>query len=165
MVQAFTTWIKHGKKHLGATIGSEEYKAEYIHAKVEEWVQELNVLCDIAKTHPQAAYCAFTYSFRHKFNYIMRTIPDIKHLLQPVEDVIRHKFIPTLCDNRACNNDERLLFALPVRYGGLGITDTTAISDIEYNISNELTKELQSKILHQKLQVDQQNIESNTLKK
>ena len=35
------------KKHLGATIGSEEYKAEYIHAKVEEWVQELNVLCEI----------------------------------------------------------------------------------------------------------------------
>ena len=93
------------------------------------------------------------------------TIPDIKHLLQPVEDVIRHKFIPTLCDNRACNNDERLLFALPVRYGGLGITDITAISDIEYNISNELTKELQSKILHQNLHVDQQNIESNTLKK
>ena len=123
-----------GKKHLGATIGSEEYKAEYIHAKVEEWVQELNVLRDIAKTHPQAAYCAFTYSFRHKFNYIMSTIPDIKHLLQPVEDVIRHKFIPTLCDNRACNNDERLLFALPVRYGGLGITDITAISDIEYII-------------------------------
>ena len=95
----------------------------------------------------------------------MRTIPYIKHLLQPVEDVIRHKFIPTLCDNRACNNDERLLFALPVRYGGLEITDITAISDIEYNISNELTKELQSKILHQNLHIDQKNIESNTLKK
>ena len=131
-----------GKKHLGATIGSEEYKADYIQAIVEEWVQELNVLCDIAEIHPQAAYYAFTYSFRHKFNYIMTKIPDIKHLLQPVEDVIRHKFIPTLCDNQDNNNNERLLFALPVSYGGLG--DITAISDIEYNISNELTKELYS---------------------
>ena len=155
----------NGKKHLGATIGSEEYKAEYIQAKVEEWVKELNVLCDIAKTHPHSAYCAFTYSFRHKFNYIMRTIPDIKHILQPIEDVIRHKFIPTLCDNRACNDDERLLFSLPVRYGGLGIIDITAISDIEYNISNELTKELQSKILHQNIHFDQQTIESNISKK
>ena len=46
----------HGRKHLGAVIGSEDYKKEYVAEKVEEWVESLYKLTNIAKTQPQAAY-------------------------------------------------------------------------------------------------------------
>ena len=79
----------------------------------------------------------------------MRTIPNIEHLLQPIEDIIRHKFIPAICENRMCSDDDRLLLSLPVRLGGLGITNIVSISDLEYDFSNKITKKMQNNIENQ----------------
>ena len=53
--------------------------------RVKEWVAELKLLSKIAKFHPQAA---FTLFFRQKYDYVIRAIPNISHLLQPFENVI-----------------------------------------------------------------------------
>ena len=114
-----------------------------------DWCTQLNLLSDIAIFYPQAAYCAYTSGFKHKFNYAIRTIPNIKHLLQPIEDIIRHKFLPSICDNRICSDDDRLLLSLPVRLGGLGINNITSTADFEFEFSNEVTKILQQNIKNQ----------------
>ena len=65
-IQIFT----EGKRHLGAVIGTEENKKNYINDKIREWTKEINMLADIATTHPQAAYTAYVTSYhQHKHNY------------------------------------------------------------------------------------------------
>ena len=50
-----------GKKHLGAAIGSEDYKNEFMNEKIKSWVTEIINLTEIAKKDPHSAYCAFTH--------------------------------------------------------------------------------------------------------
>eukprot|EP00794_Sanderia_malayensis_P003908 gene3908-biopygen3346 len=103
-----------GKRHLGAVIGSLEFKNNYVSDLVDSWVKQFLILSDIEKFYPQSAYCAFTAGFRHKLNYVIRTINNIEHLLEPVENAIRNKLIPSLCEGRSCNDLERDLLSLPV---------------------------------------------------
>ena len=53
--------------------------------------------------------------------YIMRTIPDVSPLFQPLEDVIHLKLIPSLAGHSACSTLEREALSLPCHLGGLGI--------------------------------------------
>ena len=41
-----------GPKHLGAVIGSQKYKEEYVGEMVKEWVESLHKPANIAKTQP-----------------------------------------------------------------------------------------------------------------
>ena len=83
-----------GKRHLGAVIGSTEYRNEYAKYLVKDWDNQLNILSTTAETQPQAAYLAFVTGFKSKLNYFLRTIPNIHHLLLPLERKARNKFIP-----------------------------------------------------------------------
>ena len=60
----------------------------------------------------------------------MRTLPDIENLL--IE--------------RNCSEAERLLIALPVRMGGLGLINPSDSADAEYSASIRLNAPLGSKI-------------------
>ena len=42
-----------GKRHLGAAIGSEEFKQQYCTDLVTKWLTELELLCDVAESQPQ----------------------------------------------------------------------------------------------------------------
>ena len=57
---------------------------------------ENNPISKIAKTEPNMAYSLFANGFRHKFTYIMRTIPNTEHLFKPIDKVIDDEFIPAL---------------------------------------------------------------------
>ena len=81
-----------GQRHLGAVIGSLEYKRLYIKNLVEEWAKMINKLSDFG----QAAYAAFTHGVRHKITYFMRTIEGQDQYLQPLDMLIDEKFIPAL---------------------------------------------------------------------
>ena len=126
--------------HLGALVGIGEFRKEYVIMKVNEWVTELKLLTNTAKFYPQAAYYAFTLGFGPKFNYIIRTIPNISHPLQPLENVIQREFITSLFEGRTCNDEEHQLLSVPVKLGGMGITNITSISDIEYQTSKHNKK-------------------------
>ena len=100
-----------GKRHLGAVVGTEEFRKEYVIMGVNEWVAELKLLTKI----------------RQKFNYVIRTIPNIRHPLQPIENVIRQEFITSLFEGRTCNDEECQLLSLPVKLSGMGVTNITSI--------------------------------------
>ena len=53
----------NGKRHLGAVIGSQEYRDEYVINKTDQIANELNNLCEIAKLEPQTAYSCFVRGF------------------------------------------------------------------------------------------------------
>jgi len=47
-----------GRKHLGAAIGSSSYKKSYMKTKVDEWVSQLKILSEIAKS-PTRCMCLY----------------------------------------------------------------------------------------------------------
>ena len=65
------------QRHLGAVIGTANFKQNYMKEKISQWIQELRILNKIASYKPQAAYSCFITGFKHKPTYFMRTIPNI----------------------------------------------------------------------------------------
>jgi hypothetical protein len=64
---------------------------------------------------PQAAYIAFLSGFRHKFTYHIRTIPDIQHQLQQIDNIINTELLPALMAGRNLSLQDHKLLALPTR--------------------------------------------------
>ena len=110
---------REGKKHLGAVIGTESFRDEYVNQKLEEVADELRILVEITKIEPQAAYAAFVAGFRHKLTYMMRTIPNIGQHLSKIDNILSNEFIPALMGGKIVNDSERKLLSMPVKYGGL----------------------------------------------
>ena len=150
-----------GKRHLGAAIGTPQFISAYVEHEVHEWVNEIECLSSIALTQPHAAYAAFTHGLKHKWTYLIRTIPDVESLLQPLKEAIRHKFLSSLTGRSALSNDTRYLLALPVRHGELGIINPTRNSRFYHQSSKNITAPLisliseQSPIYHQEAKAQQ----------
>ncbi|XP_065893485.1 uncharacterized protein [Dysidea avara] len=138
-----------GKRHLGAAIGSPSFITSFVETKVTSWVRELQQLSDISVTHPQAAYAALIHGFIGKWNYLMRCIPNIQPLLSPLEHTIRLKFLPSLTGQPSFSDTDRNLFALPARWGGLGVIDPVRYSLSQFAASVEVTAPLVHLILQQ----------------
>lgn len=140
---------KDGQRHLGAVIGTEEFKKEYIGEKVKEWIHEVEVLSDMARTEPHAAYSAYTHGLQHRWRFAMRTIPGISPLLAPLEVSIRNTFLPALLRYHTIGDGERALLELPPRLGGMGITSPEKLATVENLNSLKLTRSLTEKIIAQ----------------
>jgi len=140
-----------GKRYLGAAIETIAYRKSFVGKKVGDWVQQLEFLTKIAKQYPHAAYSAYVCGFKHKLNYVIRTIPSIEEDLKPIEHVIRTKLILALCDGRSCNNDESDLLSLPVKFGGMGLDDITQIAVFEFESSKSVTTKLLKEIKDQNI--------------
>ena len=94
------------------------------------------------ETEPQTAYLAFVSGLKSKLNYFLRTIPNIRHLLLPLEGTIRNKFIPPVTGYHICSDKERVLISLPTRYGGLAIPIFYETAEFEFMNSSKTTLEL-----------------------
>ena len=66
----------------------------------------------IAKTHPQAAYSAFTSGHKRKLTFYMRTIQNIESFMLPLDKVIKQTSIPALLNDFQISEDLRSLIAL-----------------------------------------------------
>ena len=55
-----------GQRHLGAVVGSQCFREQYVKELVEGWVKEVETLAEYAASEPQAAYAAFTFGLIHK---------------------------------------------------------------------------------------------------
>ena len=90
-------------------------------------------------------YCPDTTSRRlqclhsRSLESLSRTIPDIAELLNPLED---QHLILALTGRQPCSREERDLLALPVRLGGMGITNPVSTSHRNFEASTRLTSPL-----------------------
>ena len=129
-----------GKWHLGAALGTSQFRNEYIIEKINKWVEELHVLSEIAKIEPQAAYTCFLSGYKHKFNYYMRTIPGIGKLLRKVDEVILTEFISAITGGIFITENDRKLLSLAPRLGGLGIPIFEELCEIKYQNSTMISE-------------------------
>ena len=130
------------KIHLSAVIGSTEYRDKYVKDLVKDWDNQLTILSTIAETQLQAAYLALARRFKSTLNYFLRIVPNICHLLLPLERTIRKKFIPAVTGNHICSDKERALISLPTKYSGLAIPIFHETAEIEFMNSSKITSEL-----------------------
>ena len=133
---------------MGAVVGSEKYREEYVNQKLDNWIRDVAQLTLIATDEPQLALSAFTKALCMRWLFMQRTIPNIKDKFQPLEDVIREKLIPAIVGKRVSPLGRRVL-ALPVRLGGLGIQNPVDTADGEFKTSVRVTKNLNEIIQRQ----------------
>ena len=109
-----------GKRHLGAVIGSNNFRTKYVNEKVTDWCNELKILSKFEKSQPQAAYAAFCFGEQNKFSYFLRTIPEMNDLMQPVDKIVQNLLLPAISGEKFFAK-ERELYLFLVRSEGLGI--------------------------------------------
>ena len=114
--------IVKGHRVLGSVIGSESSCNEYKRQKQNEYIGVVEKLSKHAKTSPQNAYHCFAKGLQNKLTFLSRTTPAILENLQETEKLIKNKLIPALTGKQEVSEDDRLLFSLPVRDGGLNIS-------------------------------------------
>ena len=130
-------------RFLGGIVGSSVGRDEFVSLKVDVWEQHVNLLSDIAKDQPQAAYVALTKSLQNEWSFLQRVVPHCGHHFQQVE---KSNFIPSLLGHDITPLD-RDLFSLPVRLGGLGIRNPTTTADSLYSTSRHATQLLSNAIM------------------
>ena len=137
-----------GKRHLGAALGSDEFKQAYIDEKVKIWCDRLKRLSEIAKSQPHVAYAAYIHGEQHRYTYFTRTIIDIGSNLQPIDETIENEFLPALF-GRDISAQEREVLSLPVKEGGLGIRRIHEKSMQSYSTSRKIMSPLINQIKKQ----------------
>jgi hypothetical protein len=113
-----------------------------------KWVKEIINLADFATTQPQASYAVYTFGLKHRWTYFLRTLPDIRDMLQPLEEAITKFLLPALVDHK-CSPLERAILALPVKKGGIGVTNPCIEATLEYSVSRKVTTLLVEQIQEQ----------------
>ena len=141
-----------GQRHIGAVIGSDRFKEEFVTKKVDNWVKDIEKLSIIAEEEPQSAFCAFNTAIVHRWTFLQRTVEDISQYFQPLEDIIRNKLIPAMI-GRQVSDIEREMLSLPYRYGGMGIQNPVETADREYMTSINITKDLTQLIFAQDMDI------------
>ena len=144
-----------GKRHLGAVIGSQNYKDKFCNEKVESWIKELGCLDKIAKTQPQAAYIAFSRGYRSKFTYFLRTIEGFEDYVQPIDDFLNDSFLPTLFGRDTPFPEHfKQLFTLPTCDGGLAIPSLSNEAHQQFTGSILITKPHTEAIIEQQMSLN-----------
>ena len=99
-------------------------------------------MSEIAKVQLQAAYAVFTHALTNRWTFLMRTVPGTDRLLQPLEEAIRHQFLPAVKGRQGITELERDLLAIPARHSGLGITIPTINANNQFKACTEVTAPL-----------------------
>ena len=114
----------------------------------------------------QAVYSCYTKAISHRWSYVQRTIPGIRHLFIPLEEAIKEKLIPAII-GRKISDVERKIFAVPVRMGGMNILNPVETAETEYESSRYITENLAQVIGNQETDLTNynENESLNTIKK
>ena len=120
MNNCFTEWFKRhgveintqGTRHLGAAIGTHDFKILFVTKKVNNWIESVKNLSLIAESEPHAAFSAFTHAIECQWVFLSRVMPYIYSSVEPLELAIRTIFLQSLLKKNV-NDNKRDLLALP----------------------------------------------------
>ena len=142
-----------GGKYLGAGIGTENFRRQYLKEKIAKFSKELELLSTWTEDAPHECYCCFTKSLFAKWRYLMRTMGCFFEEFLDLEETIDELFLPKLFD-REIDKTERKLFSLPAKAGGIGIPFISELAKSEHEVSKKMTEALTNRILKQSMIYD-----------
>jgi hypothetical protein len=134
--------VVRGKRYIGGFVGGRDNKLEWVAEKVRGWVDGVNILASVARRFPQTAYAGLTMSLQNEWQYVMRTVPGIAALFDPLEKAIRGRFLPALLEVPSISAEMRQLMANGVKQAGLGIRNPVESADLFFGTSKDACEEL-----------------------
>ena len=132
--------ITQGARVLGSVIGSLEANKNLLKYAEIIYSKSWDRLGQLANTFPQNAYASLTKGFQQKLSFLSRTIPSMDGVLDKVEEQFG-RIIPNFV-SKEVTQEERELFSLPFRMGGLIIAlpqDTNKNLEQSIELSSPLT--------------------------
>jgi hypothetical protein len=135
--------IVSGAVYLGGYVGDEEGRKTKTAEKVGTWTKKLKKLAEAAASVPQAHYRCLTMAAQHWPDYYQRAVPTTADEFAPFEEAVRQHSIPAITGRKQPVSDaERLMFSLPARKGGLGITNATVAASTHHSTADAATSYL-----------------------
>ena len=126
-------------RYLGGFIGELTGQASFVRDKVHRWIADVQCLSKIAEKQPQAAFAALTKSLQCEWQFLQRVIPNCGSYFIPLDDVLASTFLPAVFGCEVTPH-ERLLFSLPVRFGGLGVSCPQCTAEFAFSASRNATQ-------------------------
>ena len=105
-------------------------------------MEAIKKLVEVGKSHPHSLYAAYARSLQHKLTYLQRTTPGEAEWYQPIEEAVKTHLLPALTLWDEVSEDERAIFELPVKKGGLGILNPVKTAKGNFQVAKEATKHL-----------------------
>ena len=136
-----------GAEILGAYVGDEEGRCNFVAKKVGSWASEVEQLVNAGRSQPHLLLASHTHSQQHKPTYIQRTVLAKSSEFAPLEHTIRTELLPEITPWVALNDQQREVTAMPVRSGGIGITDPTQTAALNHQIATTATSVLVNALL------------------
>ena len=124
--------------YLGGFIGELTGQASFVRDKVHRWIADVQCLSKIAEKQPQAAFATLTKSLHCEWQFLQRVIPNCGSYFIPLDNVLASTFLPAVFGCEVTPH-ERLLFSLPVCFGGLGVSRPQCTAEFAFSASRDAT--------------------------
>ena len=120
-----------GQRHLGAVIGSQEFKDQYCREKILRWKGELEALSEIARSQPHAAYTVFSKGYKSK---------SFEDYVDPIQEAMDDLLLSTLFgQTEPLPGDLRQLVTLTPDQRGLAVPDLRIEAPQQFAVSTLIT--------------------------
>ena len=119
--------------YFGGFIGEPAGQASFVQ---HHWNADVQCLSKLAEKQPQAAFAALTKSLQCKLQFLQCVIPNCGSYFIPLDDVLASTFLPAVFGCEVTPR-ERLLFSLPVRFGGLRISRPQCTAEFAFSASRD----------------------------
>ena len=113
--------IVPGHRVLGSTIGSKAACDEFREKVTTEYQHQVENLPSTPENRRKTYITLSHKVYRTNSFSLSRTTPDMERLLQETEKTISEKLLPALSGKTTHTEEQRLLFSLPLKNGGLNI--------------------------------------------
>ena len=107
-----------GFRVLGSVIGTPSAREKYTESDIEKIATLTEKLSKIAKTSQQNAYSCYTKGVQNKLNFLNKTTPEAFKKMDEIEKNVRQQLLPSVNGKNHTTDEDRNLFALPLRMGG-----------------------------------------------
>jgi hypothetical protein len=138
-LEQFDFQYENGSRYVGGYIGPESAHNEWLSPQVQKWATAVKSLAKVARRYPQTAYAGLAQSLQSEWTYLQRVSECAPAAFAPVEKALVEDFLPALLGESVdAVRELRPLLALPVRSGGLGISNptTTTIANFQASVAS-----------------------------
>ena len=136
-------------------------------SKIEKTATLTEKLSKIPKSSPQNAYYCYTKGVQNKLSFLTRTAPEAFKKMDEIEKNVRQQLLVRITGKNHITDEDRNLFALPLKMGGLDLLSSTdfsrkyewsqAICDPLENSDPELAEREQT-LINRNIKTERQNI-------
>ena len=103
-----------GFRVLGPVIGTPSACDKFVESGIEKTATLTENLSKIAKK----AYSCYTNGFQNKLGFLTGTTPEAFKKKNEIEKIVRQQLFPSIFGKNHITDEDRKLFALPLRMGG-----------------------------------------------